>query len=135
MGKLLKYGGMTWAFLGVYGIVRMASADVPDASAGIAMVIVAAIFIFPGLRMAYRGHKLLQGDAAVALRAVDVARKLERDQRAEQDAGIAAPTAQQLRIERSCPYCAEPILAQAIVCKHCGRDVPAAPRPRLGIRG
>jgi hypothetical protein len=27
------------------------------------------------------------------------------------------------RIERACPWCAEPILAAARVCKHCGRDV------------
>jgi membrane protein YdbS with pleckstrin-like domain len=27
------------------------------------------------------------------------------------------------RVERECPYCAEPILARARVCKHCGRDV------------
>ena len=27
------------------------------------------------------------------------------------------------RIERPCPWCAEPILVQAKVCKHCGRDV------------
>lgn len=27
---------------------------------------------------------------------------------------------------RPCPLCAEPIKKAAIVCKHCGRDVPAA---------
>lgn len=27
------------------------------------------------------------------------------------------------RVERECPHCAEPILAKARVCKHCGRDV------------
>lgn len=27
------------------------------------------------------------------------------------------------RVERDCPWCAEPILARARVCKHCGRDV------------
>ena len=26
--------------------------------------------------------------------------------------------------ERKCPFCAEIIKAEAIVCKHCGRDVP-----------
>ena len=30
------------------------------------------------------------------------------------------------RVERECPYCAEPILARARVCKHCGRDVAPA---------
>jgi rubrerythrin len=32
----------------------------------------------------------------------------------------------QKRESRPCPWCAEEILAQAIVCKHCGRDVPRA---------
>lgn len=27
------------------------------------------------------------------------------------------------RAERECPYCAEPILVKARICKHCGRDV------------
>jgi uncharacterized membrane protein YdbT with pleckstrin-like domain len=30
------------------------------------------------------------------------------------------------RVERECPFCAEPILARARVCKHCGRDVQPA---------
>ena len=30
------------------------------------------------------------------------------------------------RVERDCPWCAEPILARARVCKHCGRDVEPA---------
>ena len=30
------------------------------------------------------------------------------------------------RVERECPFCAEPILTRARVCKHCGRDVEPA---------
>ena len=30
---------------------------------------------------------------------------------------------QAVRDEKDCPHCAEPILAKANVCKHCGRDV------------
>jgi hypothetical protein len=26
---------------------------------------------------------------------------------------------------RPCPYCAEPIRRAAVICRHCGRDVPA----------
>jgi hypothetical protein len=33
----------------------------------------------------------------------------------------AIPTS--TRVERPCPWCAEPILVAAKVCKHCGRDV------------
>ena len=41
-------------------------------------------------------------------------------------AQAAAPppaAAAPVREERDCPYCAEPILTKARVCKHCGRDV------------
>jgi len=30
---------------------------------------------------------------------------------------------------RPCPFCAEPILSAAVVCKHCGRDVRTAAEP------
>lgn len=32
------------------------------------------------------------------------------------------------RVERDCPWCAEPILAKAKVCKHCGREVEPSTR-------
>jgi hypothetical protein len=38
-------------------------------------------------------------------------------------APAAVPAAPPLRKERDCPFCAEPILERARVCKHCGRDV------------
>ncbi|MGH2708904.1 MAG: PH domain-containing protein [Actinomycetota bacterium] len=40
--------------------------------------------------------------------------------------GIPAGAGPAERVERECPYCAEPILARARVCKHCGRDVSPA---------
>ncbi len=40
-------------------------------------------------------------------------------------AGIPAAAAP--REERECPWCAERILVKARVCKHCGREVAAAP--------
>ncbi|MEY2471599.1 MAG: hypothetical protein QOK28_928 [Actinomycetota bacterium] len=33
---------------------------------------------------------------------------------------------------RACPYCAETILAAAVVCKHCGREVPAEVHTSVG---
>lgn len=53
-----------------------------------------------------------------------------RIQHRETLAAMAQPAPAQLRHERDCPFCAEPILAKAIVCKHCGRDVePVAETP------
>ncbi|HXG12634.1 MAG TPA: hypothetical protein VNK04_22950 [Gemmataceae bacterium] len=31
---------------------------------------------------------------------------------------------------RKCPFCAEMILREAVVCKHCCRPIPAAPQKR-----
>jgi membrane protein YdbS with pleckstrin-like domain len=39
---------------------------------------------------------------------------------------VAVLGAGEPRVERDCPWCAEPILARARVCKHCGRDVEPA---------
>ena len=39
------------------------------------------------------------------------------------EAGSQAQSQQASRDERPCPWCAEPILTEAKVCKHCGRDV------------
>jgi uncharacterized membrane protein YdbT with pleckstrin-like domain len=45
-----------------------------------------------------------------------------QDERRPRDAG-AGLVAGEPRVERDCPWCAEPILARARVCKHCGHDV------------
>lgn len=43
--------------------------------------------------------------------------------KAARGAEEAVPSAAPVREERECPFCAEPILKKARVCKHCGRDV------------
>jgi hypothetical protein len=46
------------------------------------------------------------------------------------DAAVPWPSAAHRRVSeerrRPCPHCAESILAAAVVCRFCGRDVPAA---------
>lgn len=34
--------------------------------------------------------------------------------------------------EKVCPHCAERVKAAALVCKHCGRDLPRPPRKAAG---
>lgn len=38
----------------------------------------------------------------------------------------ASPAVSTSRKTKTCPYCAEEILAAAVKCKHCGSEVPAA---------
>lgn len=40
---------------------------------------------------------------------------------ASPDSGIAADTSE----KKTCPFCAEQVMAAAIKCKHCGSDLPA----------
>lgn len=46
---------------------------------------------------------------------------------------IALPPLKQTNSQtnRECPFCKEPILRQAVVCKHCGRDVEPLPAVEL----
>lgn len=49
-----------------------------------------------------------------------------RKKKAAEEAAAAtgtAPATPTVREERECPFCAEPILKKARVCKHCRRDV------------
>ncbi len=53
-------------------------------------------------------------------------------QSATQQASSARPK------ERKCPFCAELILEEAIVCKHCGRDIvggdPPSASPPVAVK-
>lgn len=49
---------------------------------------------------------------------------------------VKQPTPEKLRERtgdtRQCPFCAEMIKPQAVVCRHCGRDLPAPPAAAAG---
>lgn len=48
----------------------------------------------------------------------------------EAEPGTASPPPSDIK---QCPFCAEDIKKAAIVCKHCGRDLPAALQPRVPV--
>lgn len=55
--------------------------------------------------------------------ALAAAREAAREREVEAAREAAAALSQVT--ERTCPFCAETIKTAAIVCRHCGRDVPA----------
>lgn len=48
----------------------------------------------------------------------------------EVDSGVSATIAI-TPSERKCPFCAETIKAEAVVCKHCGKDVEPLPKQEI----
>ncbi len=44
----------------------------------------------------------------------------------EQSSAAGSMPAGPMPDEKTCPYCAETVKAAAIVCKHCGKDIPPA---------
>jgi hypothetical protein len=112
MGRALKIGGIVWASLGALSLVSVAGYW-GELGSNAAPMIAAALLVFvaPGVILAIRGQRKIDEDD---LRWIE---RVERER-----ALVEAPS----RLERPCPWCAEPILEQAKVCKHCGRYV----RPR-----
>jgi len=69
--------------------------------------------------------------AAMAQTYLAAAKKKAAAEAAAKAAAAATPAPSQptepspaaVREERECPFCAEPILKKARICKHCGREV------------
>ncbi len=91
---------------------------------GCFFIVLLCFFIVPGLlylvwagtQRVYSCPKCKAQNTMVPLSAPE-AQRLLAEREAEPSKGGAA------RAERPCPWCAEPILIAARVCKHCGRDV------------
>lgn len=92
----------------------------------IILVIVVAVVLAIRLFMRRQAEQRQAHDARLrAMAQVYLAAAKKKQAAAAAAPATAAPatTGPPVREERDCPYCAEPILARARVCKHCGRDV------------
>jgi predicted lipid-binding transport protein (Tim44 family) len=94
------------------------------------VVIVVIVGVVLGARLFLRrqAEQRAAHDARLRTMAQATLAAMKKKQAAEAAAAAAkaapsAVTAEAVRDERECPFCAEPILRKARVCKHCGRDV------------
>jgi hypothetical protein len=88
---------------------------------GVVLAIVMAVRRSAALRAAHDAR--LKTMASAYLAAAKKKQIAEAAKAAKAAEPAAMPSAVPVREERDCPFCAEPILKKARVCKHCGRDV------------
>lgn len=94
------------------------------------VVIVLAVGIVLAVRLLLKRHAEQRAAHDARLRTMAQATLAAMKKKAAAEAAAKAkaieppaPASENVREERDCPYCAEPILKKARVCKHCGRDV------------
>ena len=96
----------------------------------ILVIVVLAVGVVLAVRLFMKRHAEQRAahDARLRLMAQASLAAMKKKQAAQAAAAKdEANAALSGRDERDCPFCAEPILKKARVCKHCGRDVePAA---------
>ena len=96
----------------------------------ITIVLFAGIVFAIRLFMKRQEEQRIAHDArmrAMAQTYLAAAKKKQAAEAAAKAAAAASPSPEaaltNARDERDCPFCAEPILKKAKVCKHCGREV------------
>jgi hypothetical protein len=115
-----------WVGVGVVALVLLVQANSEAFSGGVTLMVIAVLYFLPAVIARKKPNagsvfvvNLFFGWTVIGwIIALAMAANNPQPQAVPQPA-IQGPTG------RTCPFCAEDIKPAAVVCRHCGRDLPA----------